>query len=94
MINSSRRRRLTRVASNLRSAVEPYVRMELSLTGDVDEAASEHREMLEAFRAGDSAGLSELSRRHVEGTARRLLRGIRQRRLELDQGVKRDGDER
>jgi DNA-binding GntR family transcriptional regulator len=77
MIASSRRRRLTRIAGNLRSMVDPCVAMEIDLTGDADEAVQEHREMLEALRAGDGHGLAELSRRHVEGTARRLLRGLR-----------------
>lgn len=79
MIASSKRRRLARIVGNLRGAVEPYVRMELKMTGDVVEAGREHREILEAFRAGDSRGLAELSRAHVEGTARRLLKGLRQR---------------
>lgn len=78
IISSSGRRRLARIAGNLRSAVEPYVRMELSMTGDVVDAEREHREIVEAFRAGDSKGLAELSRAHVENTARRLLQGLRQ----------------
>jgi DNA-binding GntR family transcriptional regulator len=79
LIASSKRPRLARIVGNLRGAVEPYVRMELAITGDVVEAGREHREILEAFRAGDSRGLAELSRAHVEGTARRLLKGLRER---------------
>jgi len=79
IVASSGRRRLARVADNLRSSVEPYVRVELLMTGDVEEAAREHRELLEAFRARDGATLARLSRQHVDHTARRLLAGLRSR---------------
>ncbi len=79
IIASSRRKRLTRIAGTLRSTTEPYVGMEIDLTGDAEDAGREHREMLEALRAGDSRGLAELSRQHVEGTAQRLLKGLRTR---------------
>ena len=81
IIASSRRKRLTKIAATLRSTTEPYVAMEIDLTGDATDAGREHREMLEAFRAGDTNGLGELSRAHVEGTARRLLKGLRVRTL-------------
>lgn len=77
IIESTRRKRLCRIAGTLRSTVEPYVSMEIDLTGDAESAAREHREMLEALRAGDADGLAELSRQHVESTSRRLLRGLR-----------------
>lgn len=79
LIASGRRRRLSNVVDTLRDTVEAYVRAEMRLTGDVEHALAEHREMLEAFRAGDAVGLAQLSRRHVEGTARRLLDGLRRR---------------
>ena len=82
IIASSRRKRLTRIAGTLRSISDPYVGMEIDLTGDAEAAGHEHGEILEAFRAGDSCGLAELSRRHVEHTARRLLQGLRTRTLE------------
>lgn len=82
IIASSRRKRLTRIAGTLRSTTEPYVGMEIDLTGDAEDAGREHREMLEALRAGDASGLAELSRLHVEGTARRLLKGLRTRSLQ------------
>lgn len=77
IVASSGRKRLARIAGNLRSSVEPYVRVELSMTGDVEEAGREHREMLEAFRARDGKALAELSRRHVEHTSSRLLAELR-----------------
>jgi DNA-binding GntR family transcriptional regulator len=82
IIASSGRRRLARIAGNLRGAVEPYVRVELFITGDVDEAAREHRELLEAFRAGDGNALGRLSREHVDHTAGRLLAGLRARAVD------------
>jgi len=77
IIASTRRRRLTRIAGTLRSTTEPYVGMEIDLTGDAEDASREHRELLAALRAGDADGLAELSRLHVEGTARRLMKGLR-----------------
>lgn len=82
IIASSRRKRLAKIAATLRSTTEPYVRVEIDLTGDAVDAGRQHREMLEALRAGDSDGLAELSRQHVESTARRLLRGLRSRSLQ------------
>jgi DNA-binding GntR family transcriptional regulator len=82
IIASSRRKRLARIAATLRTTTEPYVRVEIDLTGDAVDAGRQHREMLEALRAGDADGLAELSRQHVESTARRLLKGLRSRSLQ------------
>jgi DNA-binding GntR family transcriptional regulator len=79
LVASSRRRRLSAIADTLRDSVEAYVRTEMKLTGDARRALGEHREILEAFRAGDATGLASLSREHIEGTARRLLDGLRRR---------------
>ncbi|MDX3907419.1 MAG: GntR family transcriptional regulator [Pigmentiphaga sp.] len=79
LVAASRRKRLTGIADNLRDTVEAYVRMEMRMTGGVKQALKEHRELFEAFKAGDATGLALLSRRHVEATARRLLDGLRQR---------------
>jgi DNA-binding GntR family transcriptional regulator len=77
IIESSRRRHLARIARMLRDAVEPYVLIEASMTGDVAAAETEHREIVEALRAGEARSLSELARRHVEGTFHRLMDGMR-----------------
>jgi DNA-binding GntR family transcriptional regulator len=79
LVASSRRQRLHTTVETLRDSVEAYVRAEMGITGDVKSALLEHREMLEAFRAGDADGLARLSRQHIEGTARRLLDGLRRR---------------
>lgn len=79
LIASSRRKRLARIAGTLRDSVEPYIRVEARMTGHVHDAERQHREIFEAFRAGDARGLAELSRAHVESTAKRLLNGLRNR---------------
>lgn len=81
IIESTQRKVLIRVAKNLRDAVEPYVNIEVVLTQSFDASEREHREIFEAFRAGDASGLADLSRRHVEGTAQRLLKELRERAL-------------
>jgi len=79
IIASTRREHLLKFATQLRDTVEPYIRVETSMTGDVEEAQRDHRRLFEAYRDGDAAELARLSREHVEKTARRLLRGLRQR---------------
>jgi DNA-binding GntR family transcriptional regulator len=79
IIASSHRRTLARVANNLRDSVEPYVNIEVSMTRSFESSELEHREIFEAFKAGDADGLAELSRRHVESTSRRLLQVLRER---------------
>jgi DNA-binding GntR family transcriptional regulator len=83
LIGSSRRDRLARTATALRDTVEPYIRVETRLTGGVHHAQHEHREIAQAFRAGDATGLAELCRLHVEHTAQRLLQQLRKRNLML-----------
>jgi DNA-binding GntR family transcriptional regulator len=77
LIASTRREHLARHAGTLRDAVEPYIRVELQMTGDVTEAGQDHRDIFDAFRTGDAARLAALSGRHVEHTAQRLLQGLR-----------------
>lgn len=81
IIASSRRKRLTRIAGILHSTIAPYVGIDVDWSGGVANAGREHREILEALRAGDADGLAELIRQHVEGTARRLLKSMRTRSL-------------
>ncbi|MBJ3778621.1 GntR family transcriptional regulator [Acuticoccus mangrovi] len=79
LVGSTRRERLARTAAALRDTVEPYIRIESRLTGDMKHAEREHREIAQAFKAGDATSLAALCRQHVEHTAQRLLRQIRQR---------------
>jgi DNA-binding GntR family transcriptional regulator len=91
IIASTGREHLLKFANQLRDTVESYIRVEMSMTGDVEEAQYDHRQLFEAYRDGDATELGRLSREHVEKTARRLLRGLRQRQnaRELDRNGKR-----
>jgi DNA-binding GntR family transcriptional regulator len=79
IIAASHRGRVSRLAANLLDSVEPYVRAEAEhrTTGHVRDADSEHRQMFVAFKAGDSAKLAALGRKHVDSAAQRLLDNMR-----------------
>jgi DNA-binding GntR family transcriptional regulator len=79
LIASAGREHLARFAGLLRDTVEPYIRVEVNMTGDVEEAQLDHRQLFAAYRDGDATELARLSRGHVERTAHRLLRGLRER---------------
>jgi DNA-binding GntR family transcriptional regulator len=70
---------IQRLAGSLRAVVEPYIRMEVSFTGGLDQAHAEHRAMVDAFADGDAKLLARLSREHCEHTAERLLKGLKER---------------
>jgi DNA-binding GntR family transcriptional regulator len=84
IIVSSGRDHLSRFAGLLRDTVEPYIRVEVNMTGDVEEAQQDHRQLFAAFRDGDARELARLSRLHVENTAQRLLDGLREKQSERD----------
>lgn len=67
-------RHVSRVAFMLRDMVEPYIRIEISLTMDVAEAEVEHRQIFDALVDGDSERLGYLSKIHCEHTAARLIK--------------------
>ncbi|PKU23439.1 GntR family transcriptional regulator [Telmatospirillum siberiense] len=67
-----------RIVNGLQRMVEPYIRVESRLTGDLDQAEAEHDRLLEGFIAGDAAGVAALTREHVDHTAARLLDGLEQ----------------
>lgn len=77
------RRHLARMVRNLRSLVEPYIRLEVDFTGDVREANLEHAQLAKAFEQGlvDLAG--SLIRVHVQSTANRLLSGLKKTKSSL-----------
>jgi DNA-binding GntR family transcriptional regulator len=86
IIASTGREHLLKFATQLRDSVEPYIRVEMNITGDVEEAQRDHRQLFAAYRDGDAAELARQSREHVEKTAKRLLRGLRERQnLQLTQ---------
>lgn len=73
----SARRHLTKLVSNLRSLVEPYIRVEVSITGDVNQANLEHSRLAKAFEEGHVELAGSLIRVHIQSTANRLLAGLR-----------------
>jgi len=79
IIEAGRRQRLLRIARNLRDSVEAYLTLDVAMIGSFEDADEEHTDILEAFRAGDAAGLAELCRKHVEDASRRLLKVVRTR---------------
>lgn len=66
-----------RTASSLRAVVEPYIRVEVRLTGDVVEAQAEHLGLIEAFAAGDAQRVGQLTAEHTQHTAARLVRALK-----------------
>ncbi|HMN79948.1 MAG TPA: GntR family transcriptional regulator [Burkholderiaceae bacterium] len=94
IIASSGREHLARFATLLRDTVEPYIRVEVNMTGDVEEAQHDHRQLFAAYRDGDAPELARLSRLHVERTAQRLLRGLRERQSGPEEAHSRKGHKR
>jgi len=77
LIASANRERLAKIASNLSDAVEPYVRIESHLTGEVEQAELQHMAIFEAFRQGDAERAGRLSRDHCVSTMYRLIGNIK-----------------
>lgn len=66
-------RHFIRSIVGLRTAVEPYIRVEISLTGNVEAANREHADILEAYRQQKVERVKRLTQEHIEHTAVRLL---------------------
>lgn len=67
--------RLVAILDGLRDAVAPYVGLSLQAhDNQLDQANREHRELLDAFRAGDGERAAALSVRHLALTAQVLER--------------------
>ena len=73
LIVSSRRKHVSSITNMLRDRVETYVRVEVSMTGDLDNAQAEHHAIFEAFKGGDAAAAGRLCREHCRHTAERLV---------------------
>ncbi|MBP0598860.1 GntR family transcriptional regulator [Herbaspirillum sp. LeCh32-8] len=65
-----------RALDNLRGIIEPYIRTEVRLTGDLHQAQQEHTLLAQAFVNGDADAFVELTCKHSEHTRDRLLRGL------------------
>ncbi len=76
LVEPSGRRHFVRAVTGLRAVVEPYIRVEVGLTGDVAQAQQEHRIIAAAFAAGDADRVARLTHQHIEHTAQRLLSGL------------------
>lgn len=76
VFRSSGREHLCRMCTMLRDMVEPYIRLEVAVTGDLEDAQQDHEAIFAAFRKGDEAEVARLSRKHCEKTAARLLHGL------------------
>lgn len=77
IIQCCRRPRLLKIALQLRDQVEPYIRLESTMTGDSSEPDLDHREMLKAFEQGNAELMGALSAAHCGRTANRLLDSLR-----------------
>ena len=73
---ASGRSHLMQVSSNVRDKVAPYIRLELTMTRQIEEAQADHHEIFEAFRDGDAPLLAGLCRRHCERTAVRFIASL------------------
>ena len=77
-------RHFRRVISSLRTIVEPYIRVEVILTGNVADAEAEHGQLFDAFASGDADRTAELTQLHIRHSAERLLAGLRERAQSVD----------
>jgi DNA-binding GntR family transcriptional regulator len=73
---ASRQNWLCQIATNLRDIVELYVRLDASAKQYSGIAEAEHRQIVDAFEAGDSERMCRLSREHVQHTHDRLVSSI------------------
>lgn len=76
LIQSCGRAHLLRLSHQLRDAVEPYIRLESSLTGYFRGPDEDHREMVAAFAEGKAELVAALTAAHCGRTASRLLKSI------------------
>jgi DNA-binding GntR family transcriptional regulator len=78
IISACKRRHVIKVALQLRDLVEPYIRLETSISGDDAEANLEHARIAAAFRDGDARLVGSLSALHCYHTRDRLIALIKQ----------------
>lgn len=71
---------LVNLIRGVNDRIERYLRIQLTLTDGIERADREHREILEACRAGDAEGAAELVSRHISAACDSLLAHLRKRR--------------
>ncbi len=81
------RRHHLRVLEIVRALAEPYIRIEINLTGSFAEAQDEHEGLINAFAAGDCESLEKLTREHVQRTAQRIIEAIRTNKTDEQQAA-------
>jgi len=69
----SGRKALCRILSQTRDQLEPYIRIELTLSDYLGEAPAEHRRILEQFRLGSAEEVGRLCAAHIRKSCERLL---------------------
>jgi len=77
LLKPSGRKHFMRAINNLRTVVEPYIRVETCLTGNVEQANLEHQQILCAFKQQDVKKMAVLTKMHIQNTTKRLLTGLK-----------------
>jgi len=78
LFSSAPQKHTINTLNTLCDLVDRYLSIDVSLTGHDDPTNSEHRQIYEAFKAGNADKVAALSRRHCEHTAERLLIALEQ----------------
>jgi DNA-binding GntR family transcriptional regulator len=76
------RRHHSRVLEIVRALAEPYVRMQIGLTGSFEEAQEEDEHLINAFAAGDCKTLERLTREQVQRTGQRIIEALSNGKIE------------
>lgn len=76
LLKPSNCRHHLKALKHTRTLIEAYVRTEIRLTGDLEEAQREHNQLAQAFVVGDIETFTSITRLHSEHTRDRLLERI------------------
>lgn len=76
LVEPAQLRHFTRLYNTVRDNLEPYVRVEMQLTGGFEQAQEEHEQIIAAFAARDADLLGRLVSEHARHTKERLLAGL------------------
>jgi DNA-binding GntR family transcriptional regulator len=81
LLRPLRRPHLKRLVHMMRNAGERYIRMSVSLSEDLAPSAAEHRQIYDAYAAGEAEEVERLCHEHCIRTMRRLLKNIEEKGL-------------
>jgi DNA-binding GntR family transcriptional regulator len=76
LVEPANLRHFTRLYSTVRENLDPYIRVEMQLTGGFEQAQEEHDQIIAAFVAKDADTLGHLISEHARHTKDRLLSGL------------------